>query len=60
MKVIGFKISPDGMKVEVDAAGFTGSSCKDFSTNILKSLGTIEEEKKKPAFFEKEHQHIKH
>ncbi len=45
-------ISPDGGKVEVDAIGFVGSACKDFTKNIISALGTVQEEKKKPAFFE--------
>jgi hypothetical protein len=56
-KTVEFKISKDGMKVDVNAEGFTGTGCKDFSKGILKGLGTVEEEKKKPDFFEKEHIH---
>ena len=59
-KTLEFKISPDGTKVDVDAKGFTGGGCKEFSKDILKSLGTVEEEKKKPEFFEELHQTIQH
>jgi len=51
-------ISPDGEKVEVDAIGFVGGACKDFTKNIISALGTVQEEKKKPEFFREVHEGV--
>jgi len=50
-KEVVVKISPDGEKVEVDANGFVGGTCKDFMKNVMNALGTVQEEKKKPEFY---------
>lgn len=48
-------ISKDGSKMEWDAQGFKGTSCKDFAKGILEAVGSVEEEKRKPAYYEVEH-----
>lgn len=49
-EVVTYKISPDGQEVTIDAEGFVGSKCKDFSKDVIKSLGHVQSEKKKPEF----------
>ena len=52
METVEFKISPDGEKVEIDAKGFIGGKCKDFTKATIKKLGMVTDEKKKPSFYE--------
>ena len=54
-KEVKVTISKDGSKMEWDAYGFKGASCRDFAKSILEAVGTVEEEKKKPSYFEQEH-----
>ena len=59
-KEITFKISPDGMDCVVEGDGFIGQECTLFSKKILKSLGVVEEEKKKDEYYKREHQQHSH
>lgn len=45
------KISPDGSKVDMDANNFHGTECTDFSKGIVKALGEVEKEGRKPEFY---------
>ena len=54
-KDVTITISPDGADVKVDAEGFMGSSCKDFMGNIMKALGSVTKEEKKPQYYKTEH-----
>lgn len=58
-KEVKVTISKDGSKMEWDAEGFRGTSCRDFAKDILKAVGTVEEERKKPAYYEQEHAGVK-
>lgn len=49
-EVVTYRISPDGQNVEIDAEGFIGSKCKDFSKAVIRALGHVQNEKKKPEF----------
>jgi len=51
MREVIVKISPDGSQVDVDAQGFSGSSCTDFMRKTLEMLGNVIKEEKKPEFF---------
>ncbi len=52
--VVTIKISKDGASVEVDAEGFVGKKCSDFMKPLVKALGIVQEEKKKPEFYKTE------
>jgi len=54
MQEVTIKVSKDGQKVEIDAVGFSGGLCKEFMNKTIQALGTIQEEKKKPEYFNHE------
>ena len=56
---VNVKITKDGSKVEFDLMKFEGSSCKDFIRSIRKTLGEVEEERKKPEFYREARQSVK-
>lgn len=58
MAEVKITISNDGSQVDVDADGFVGSSCTNFMDKVIKAIGTVEKEGKKPAYFETEHSGI--
>lgn len=58
-KEVIVKISANGQDVEVEASGFVGGGCKDFTKQILDALGTVDEEKLKPEYFDTVGQHQK-
>jgi len=49
MKTIEIIVDPKG-KIEIDAIGFKGSSCKDATKEIERALGMVEYSKKKPEY----------
>lgn len=51
MKEIVYKISPDGTRVKVEASGFTGGECKEFSKGAIQKLGLVLESKDKPEMW---------
>lgn len=59
MKEVSITVSPDGGVVDIDAEGFTGSSCKDFLKLTMEALGSVEQERRKPEFFRSEHTGVK-
>jgi len=52
---IKIKVSPNGEDVEVEAFGFTGGACKDWSQDLINALGPMEKEKLKDSYFKTEH-----
>ena len=44
-------IDPDG-NVSIDAQDGQGSSCKDDVKDLLKKLGTVEDEGRKPEYYQ--------
>lgn len=58
-KEVKITISPDGSNVEVDAEGFVGGGCKDFMKRTLDALGTVQDEQKKPEFYEVNQEHTR-
>lgn len=48
------KISKDGSSVEIDTQGGVGQSCKTTVADMLKKLGVVDEEKKKPEYYQTE------
>ena len=50
-----FTISPDGVEVGIDAKGFTGGACKDFTRAVLRKLEVVDSGNK-PEFFKEAHQ----
>lgn len=50
-------ISPDGSDVKVDGKNFTGGACKTVIDTLTSQLGTVEQSKKKPEFYEVEQHH---
>lgn len=54
------EISPDGSSIKVDAGeGFVGTECHDFAKSLADSLGKIEEEEFKEAYYQTQEQPIK-
>lgn len=53
MAELVFTIKPDG-SVEIDAVGFSGTSCLEVSRPYEKSLGAVVSRKKKPEIFSDE------
>jgi len=58
-KTITYRISKDGQTIEVDAVGFQGQGCLEFAKKAMQSVGEVQDMKKKPAFFEQAHQHVR-
>ncbi len=58
-KVIIYKISKDGQDVDIDGEGFHGGECMDNAVvkRTIEAIGTVEDSKKKPEFFEQAHVH---
>jgi hypothetical protein len=50
-EIVTFKISADGSKVAVEASGFTGNGCMEFTKKALEKLGVVEESGKKDEYF---------
>lgn len=46
------RINKDGSNVEIDNIGFSGSSCEDLTKAVSSSIGSIEEIKTKPEYYE--------
>jgi hypothetical protein len=51
MQEVVYKISPDGTRVKVEAEGFTGGECKDFTKGVINKLGFVVDSKDKPEMW---------
>jgi hypothetical protein len=51
-KSVEIVISPDGSSIMVDAIGFKGPSCEEFTTAISNALGTTKNADLKPEYWE--------
>ena len=52
MKEIIVKIAPDGSSAETEVQGVKGGQCTDITKNLLAALGSVEDQKKTPDYFQ--------
>ena len=58
-KQIEIMISADG-EVSMDASGFKGGACEDAISHLHREIGKVTETKRKPEFYQKEIERVRH
>jgi hypothetical protein len=58
-KMLTITVSKDGDKVEVEADGFKGTACTDITKTLLKAIGSISKDTKKPEFYQQSNSGVK-
>lgn len=52
MAKVLISIPPDGGPAKIEVDGVCGPSCTDLTKNLERALGSVESDKKLPAFYE--------